>query len=246
MPQHYFHLQGLTFGALGDTVLASYVLSTLALAVIVWEGFRLKTYGMPPLGIISMLSVCLICIIGPFSGQSHLFYSRTNHGLLATWALDAALLAVIFGQYLAYGPRHVSLLRQHVDKFHWFAWLEFAVVALGFWSFIVYYQDYYVNEACPIAILIMTAGFVASIYMRGDLKGLSVLVGCLLGLSNFLLYGAVYAGNLSDPYPEAEYGYYFIYWLFLLTLALNVTYIVLLVRRKRDVLRQPQDDAVLV
>lgn len=233
MPQHFFHVPGLSFGFLGYTVLVSYLLSSLALAVMVWDGFRLKTYGMSPMGIVTMLSVCLICVVGPFTEQSHLFYPADNWKLLLTWGLDAALLAVIFAQYLIYGPAHDPLLPDHADKFYVLALLEFVVVLAGCWTFIVYYQDYYVNEICPIAILVMSVGYVISLYLRRDLRGLSVPAAWLLALSNLLLYGAVWAGNMSDPYPEAEYGYYFIYWLFGVTLALNFAYAALLPRHKR-------------
>jgi hypothetical protein len=237
MPQHYFHIEGLSYGFLGIVVLFSYVCSTLALVVMIRDGFRLKTYGMPPLGIVSMLAVCLICVFGPFSGQSHLFFPKSEWKLTATWALDAVLLGVILFQYLRYAPRDPRLPPDRVEAFRLFVWGQLAVVVAGFWTFIVYYQDYYVNEACPIAILIMTAGYVASIHLRRDLRGLSLTAGWLLGISNLLLYGGVYAGNMSDPYPEAEYGYHFIYWLYGLTLAMNLGYVRLLALHKRDARR---------
>lgn len=234
MPQHYFHIEGLSYGFLGVVVLLSYICSTLALVLIIRDGFRLKTYGMPPLGLISMLAVCLICVFGPFSGQSHLFFPKSEWKLTATWALDGLLLAVILFQYFRHGPRELGLAGARAEGFYAYVWAQLAVVTAGFWTFIVYYQDYYVNEACPIAILIMTAGFLSSLYRRRDLRGLSLPAGWLLGISNLLLYGAVYAGNMSDPYPEAEYGYDFIYWLYALTLTMNAAYVWLLRHHRRQ------------
>lgn len=239
MPQHYFHIEGLSYGFLGIVVLLSYILSMLALVVMIWDGYRLKTYGMPPLAIIAMLSICLICVFGPFSNQSHLFFPKSQWQLIATWGLDGALLGVIFFQYLRYGPGALGLSGHAVDGFHLSAWATFAVSITGFWSFIVYYQDYYVNEAAPIAILIMSLGYMTSLYLRPNLDGLSVPAGWLLALSNLLLYGAVYAGNMSDPYPEAEYGYYFIYWLYVVTLVVNFSYVFRLARHKRNPERRP-------
>ena len=51
----------------------SAICSALFVLIAVWDGWRLKTYGMPPLAIVSFLSAWLIALIGPFTNQSHLF-----------------------------------------------------------------------------------------------------------------------------------------------------------------------------
>jgi len=237
MPQHYFHVYELSTTFLAYTVLVSYLLSTGALIVMVRDGFRYKTYGMPFIGIACMLAVSVMCVVGPFTSQSHLFFPKDNWKLLLTWGLDAVLLGVILWQYLRYGRDDAPPLGAHLDQFRLLTLLQVVVIFSGFWAFIVYFQDYYVNEICPLAILFMTAGYVTSLYQRRDLTGLSVPAGWMLGLSNLLLYGAVVAGNMSDPFPEAEYGYGFIYWMYVITLLLNAIYVAILPHRRRQTMR---------
>lgn len=223
MARHYFHLHGLSVEALAMTVAVSYVLSALAVVVMVVHGFRRRTYAMPPISTMAMLSICAICVWGPFSNQSHLFYEKTKWPLLLTWGLDGALIAVILGQFLAWGRGDIfgGLPRA------WFYGLiavTLGTIASGLWSFIVFYQDYYVNEICPLVMLVMAAEYVHYAYASPGWKGISASVAWLLALSNLLLFSAVVLGNMADPYPEAEYGYGFIYWVYALTLLLNFLY----------------------
>jgi hypothetical protein len=238
MAKHYFHVEGLSLGFLAATVGVSYLFSSAATIWMVVHGFRHKTYAMPPAGIMSLLAVCLICVIGPFSDQSHLFYYRGQRALLFTWGLDALLLGVVFTQYLLYGGREAKRTG-HFGLFHLLGWSTFTVVGLGIWTFIVFYQDYYVNEICPIALFIVAAGYVRKTMVDPDWPGLSVGIAWLLGLSNLLLYSAVIAGNMSNPYPEAEYGYGFIYWLYGVTLVLNFVYVHLATQQRRGTRRPP-------
>ncbi|HET9370166.1 MAG TPA: hypothetical protein VFO19_07950 [Vicinamibacterales bacterium] len=224
MAKHYFHVEGLSLGFLAATVGVSYLLSSAASVWMVIHGFRHKTYAMPPAGLMALLSVCLICVFGPFSDQSHLFYYRGQTTLLITWGLDALLVGIVFAQYVTYGGRQAHRDGQ-LALFHLLVWSTFTVVGYGIWSFIIFYQDYYVNEICPIALFIVAAGYVRAAMADPQWRGLSLGVAWLLGLSNVLLFGAVVAGNMSDPYPEAEYGYGFIYWLYAVTLILNFVYV---------------------
>ena len=232
MPQHYYGITYLGRGFLGYTVGLSAICSALFVLIAVRDGWRLKTYGMPPLAIVSFLSAWLIALIGPFTNQSHLFPG--SRAEFVQFGVPFVLGTIILLQYLRYGPTDHPLLPHLTDRFRLLLWAQFVVVFAGLWSFVVYYQDYYVNEMEPIQNLVASGSLLAAAVLRQDLRGLSVPGAWFFLLGNLLLHVAMVAGDLSDPYPDAANGYYFIYWPMSTIFVVNLGYAILLRRRKRD------------
>ena len=231
MVRHYFG--SLMFGRslLGYVVAASAVCSALFVLIAVWDGFRHKTYGMPPLAIVSFLAAWIIALVGPFTGQSHLFPASSSE--FWQFGVPVALGLVIFWQFLRYAPTSHPMAPGLTDRYHLLVWAEFVAIYMGLWTFIVFYQDYYVNEMEPLQNLVASVSLLASVFLRRDLRGQSVLGAWLFLAGNALLHLAMVAGNLSDPYPEAQHGYSFIFWVMAMIFFLNLAYALLLPRRKR-------------
>lgn len=237
MVRHYFGSLMLGRGLLGYVVAASAVCSALFVLIAVWDGFRHKTYGMPPLALVSFLAAWIIAVVGPFTDQSHLFPGSGSE--YWQFGVPVALGLVIFWQFLRYAPTTHPLVPDLTDRYHLLVWAEFAAVYMGLWTFAVFYQDYYVNEMEPLQNLIASASLLASVFLRQNLRGQSVLGAWLFLAGNTLLHGAMVAGNLSDPYPEAQHGYAFIFWIMAMIFILNVAYALLLPRRKRSLAARP-------
>lgn len=231
MPQHYFGIIGIDRGSLKLEVAIAGLVSCLALLMMIRDGFRAKTHAMPPLAIVSMLPAFLVSLIGPFTEQAYLFPPTLD--AFAMFLLPVALMSIIFWQCLHWGKSHSHLIEDHVDSFHILLWAQFTVFLTGFWNYVVYQQDYFVNEMEPLAVLIGSVGFLSSVYTRRDIRAQSVAAGWIFGLGNFLMYAPMVAGNMSDPYPQADHGYYFPYWIFSVTLIVNVAYPIVLRRRQR-------------
>jgi hypothetical protein len=215
-------------------VLASYVLYFVAQLLLVFHGFRLKSYGMPLLSSAMLLAIAFACVIGPHTRQSHLFYDASKWNLVVVWVLSFLLQALIFAQYLRWGPsqphRH-PLLGQY---FHPIAWVALSL-SFGFvWLFIVFYQDYYVNEIFPLSTLLMAVGYVGTLYTRMRLRGLSEAAAWIYTVAIALLYLGTALGDMSQPFPEAMHGYGLIYFIWTLTVALMVAYSVSLGQRRSE------------
>lgn len=223
----------------GSMVLACYLMWLVAYGIMIVQGFRQKSYGMPPIGAAAILAINGIAVYGPFSNQTHLFYYKENYTLLAIWSLQTLLQAIVFVQYLMYGREKGHPIGQVHKYFYVVAVGTVAAFAYTFWTFIGYYQDYYINEICPIALLVASATFFATLHNRPDLRGLSMTVGWLIAVGDLLLYSAVVLGDMSDPYPDASFGYGLIYWIYFITLVLNFTYAVLLTRRRHELRADP-------
>jgi hypothetical protein len=219
-------------------VMASYVLYFVAQLLMVLHGFRLKSYGMPLLSSAMLLAIAFACVIGPHTRQSHLFYPASQWNLVVVWVASFALQALIFAQYLRWGithPHRHPLLGRY---FHPLA-LASLLLAFGFvWLFVVFYQDYYVNEIFPIATLLMAIGYVGTLYTRVRLRGLSVAVAWIYTAAIAFLYLGTALGDMSQPFPEAANGYGLIYFVWILTVVLMGAYSVQLGRR-RDELGRP-------
>jgi len=235
-------LHDLEFTAPGALVRAAmvgvcYMLWNVSSVVMIVQGFREKSYGMPLLGLSAVLAVDLVALYGPFSGQSHLFYYKEDYLLLGVWALWTLMQGLVYAQFLMYGRSHGHSIPEMERYFYPIAIGLPVTMVVTFWTFVVYYQDYYVNEICPIAVLIMSGAYLNELRVRPDLRGLSVAVGWMLAIAQLLLYSAVVLGDMTDPYPDASFGYGFIYWIYIVTVIMNFTYAVL-ITRKRRALRQ--------
>jgi hypothetical protein len=213
-------------------VIACYVLWNAGYVMMMIQGRRQRSYGMPTIGSAAVLGICIVALYGPFSNQSHLFYYKTNYVTLSVWIISLVLQGGVYAQCLYYGRNHPHVVPEVRSHFYVLAIGLLVAMTITFWTFIVYYQDYYVNEICPIAVLIMSAAFFETLYTRPDLRGLSATVAWMLAVGDLLLYAAVVLGDITDPFPDAAFGYGFIYWIYSLTLVLNFTYAILVTRRR--------------
>ncbi|MGD8417603.1 MAG: hypothetical protein PVH91_11135 [Pseudomonadales bacterium] len=218
-------------------VRVSYVLMTLAMIHIIVQSFLQKTYGMPPLGTIVMLATTAMCgFIGPWV-LGPLFYPSTDKMTVWIWRAWFFMTLIVYVQWIAWGirthPDWPFLKRYAVPL----SLAAFLVALAGAYTFVVFYQDFYVNELSPIGMLLLAIGYITTVFLRPSLYGLSLAVAWYWFIGNALLYGATMAGGMHAAYPDAEHGYAFVYWVFAITLVLNVAYIIMLTP-KRDRLRE--------
>ncbi len=210
---------GKKFSPLRNAIVGlSYFLWTLALGLIIYRGFKYQTWGMPMIGSASMLAlVFLTGFVGPWR-EPELFFPKENLTLVWVWRTWFVIVAVIFLQYLLYnrskGARAVALLT-----------LGGSVITT--WTFITFYQDYYVNEANAIVLLIMTLAYLWELGVGRDLTGMSPTIAWCLALGTAALYVPTLAGDMIDAFPFAYHGHAFIYWVFGITIVLLVIYAVL-------------------
>lgn len=235
MPEHYFGFIGLGRESLRYIVALSAVCSSLFIVIALWDGFRLrpKTYGLTPLAIATFVAQCLVSIVGPSTSQSYLWSHNTASNYLQ-FGVPLMLLAIIFWQYLRYGPRQHPLVPNVTDRFHVLAWVALVVSFAVSWTFVVYHQDFFVNELQPTLNLIASVSLLAAVFVREDIRGLSVPGAWFYFAGNLLLYASMWAGEMSDPYPMAQHGYTYIYWIWMMIFAFNIAYAVLLRQRKRS------------
>ena len=233
MPDHYFGMLSLGREFLRYSVGLAGVCSFLFIFIAVIDGFRFKTYGLTPLALVTFLAQWLVSVAGPFTRYMYLWMHDWMSNAIQFGA-PSLFGIVIFAQYLRYGPQQHPLAPGIVDRYHVLAWLGLIVSAVGCWTFIVYHQDFFVNEVQPTQNLIASASLLGAVFLREDVRGLSVIGAWFYFAGNLILYGGMYAGQMSDPYPVAQFGYYYLYWMWSLMLVLNVAYAVLLQRRKRD------------
>ena len=207
-------------------VLGSYVLWTIALILMIIRGFREKTYGMPVVGSAGMLAMCFIAgYIGPWV-QPHLFVPvGSSTILLWTWRFWFWVMALVYVQYLLY-----SRSRKH--------WLLIGLSTLAgilfiAWTFVIFYQDYYVNELSPLVVF-MTAAFYFVEFRAGDeMRGMTPTIAWLLAVGTALLYVQVVLGDMKDAYPFKHSGYDFIYLTYSLTLILMFVYAWIVTERSK-------------
>src|SRR5262245_8507257 len=198
-------------------VIGCYVLWNVAYGMMIVQGYRQKSYGMPTIGSAAVLSTCIVALYGPFSHQSHLFYYKENYLTLSVWIISLVLQAGVYAQCIMYGRDHSHVIPEAGRHFVLICLGLIVVMTITFWNFIVYYQDYYVNEICPIAVLVSSAAFFPTLYARRkDLRGLSVACSWMLAIGDLLLDTSIVFGDITDPFPDASFGYGFIYWIFIL------------------------------
>ncbi|MGH0028757.1 MAG: hypothetical protein ACQGVC_03130 [Myxococcota bacterium] len=186
---------------LAAMVAVSYVIQAVTIVLIVIHGFRKRSYGMPVFGVVAFLAISVICgWMAPL--QPQLFRDVLSQPvLLWMWRGFALLMVVVFCQYFYYS-RSLPTFWPEVARYRVvLSLLLFGAVLYGCWSFIVFYQDVYVNEIFPLVMMVVSVNYVTALFTRPKLRGLSVLVGVGWLVSNLLLYGATAMGNMDDPYP---------------------------------------------
>lgn len=214
----------------------SYFLWFVGLIWMVVQGFKQKSYGMPPIGTAAMLGICVIAVVGPYI-EPHLFYDPAeNPALPIIWTAWGILVGIVYVQYIMYGKNHPARILEFKKNFYAIAIGTLIVMTAIDWTFIVFYQDYYVNVSCALfAVLPMSVGWFASLYTRPKLRGLSVTVAWLFTIGTALLYIAIMLGDMSDPFRgHSDTGYGFPILIMVLTMFLNVWYAITLTRRRRE------------
>ncbi len=228
----------------------SYIVFLTLFGLMIYIGFKTKSYGMPFLGIVAHLAVITICaFIGPFSDHSHLFCEEISTGkssglcpettsgqiLIWFWRLLFALQGTIFIQYLMYGKKIIHPIKMLHERFYFIAAIGLVLNLLFFWFFIVFYQDFYVNEASAFAVLIIAVFYLYLLSTRTDLTGLSPAVAWLWTAGMGLLYLGTAVGNMKNPYPDhANTGYGLIYLIYVVTVVFLAWYAVALTKRRRQ------------
>jgi hypothetical protein len=214
-------------------VALSYILWVVALALIIWRGYKLKTYGMPAISLVSMLSICFLAgFVGPWVDEQK-FFSPDQWQLVWTWRLWWVELLIIFAQFILYGWNQIRSPLQ--PYFYMYVLVSVMVAGLTQWTFIIFFQDYYVNIACPLlCVLPMAVGYLTVPFVRSDLHGLSIAAAWLLTIGTTFLYLSVVLNDMSAPYPGHEStGYGFLYWVFGFTIILFYASTIILVQKTR-------------
>ena len=134
-------------------VVFAYLCATAAFIVMIYHGFKYKTYGMPPLSNAAALGFTVIVgFYGPWSDQSHLFpiASDPHFGLkINLWRLWAVLMTIVLIQYFMWSKHHRSIW-SNLEHYHLPFFLNSNVLfvlmlislALGEWFFIVFYRKF--------------------------------------------------------------------------------------------------------
>ena len=216
---------------LAAMVALSYIMWVVAQTLIIWRGYKLKTFGMPALGLISTVSLCFLTgFVGPWVAKD-LFYSKEHWYLVWTWRLWWLQGVIIFVQFIRYGKYQLSTALQ--PYFYMFVLVSVLVAGVTQWTFIIFFKDYYVNIACPLlCVLPMSFGYLMAPFTRSNLKGLSISAAWLLTIGTALLYLSVVLNDMSQPYPgHQSTGYGFIYWIYGLTIFLYYVATVMLVHK---------------
>lgn len=233
MPEHYFGIIALGRDLLRYGVALSAVFSSLFIVIAVWNGFKYKTYGLTVIALVTFLAQWIVSLAGPFSSYKYLWPHNPTSNFIQ-FGIPTLLGLIIFWQFLRYAPIRHPLLPGVKDRYHLAAWAGFVVSAAGCWTFIVYHQDYFVNEVQPTQNLVASVSLLAAVFLRPDIRGLSVVGAWCYLIGNAMLYTGMWAGEMSDPFPMAEHGYYYIYWLWWMIFLSNLAYAILLRRRKRS------------
>lgn len=218
-------------------VVLSYVLFLASLLFMIVVGFRQRSYGMPIVGASLHLAMTIICgFIGPWSAHANLFYDpSTSHSVVWFWRLLFALNAIIVIQYLVYGRSHPHLTMVQQKHFYPISAAILLLSLLLVWQFVIFFQDFYVNDVSPLIVMIIAAGYYTSLWLRPQLRGLSLIGVWLWSVATALLYLGVVLGDMSQPYPDhADTGYGFIYSLYTVTIVLNFAFVAILTRRRRE------------
>jgi hypothetical protein len=199
----------------------SYILYFIADGLIIYTSFRRKTYGQPPIPAALLLGSSLAALIGPFTDQRHLFYDLGAPGksqLPAVWAFAVLVQFIIFAQYFVYGRGPAPVSRGRFVAAFFSPWVLLSTLAafVFSWTYIVFYQDFYVNEIFALVTLLMTVGYVGSLSADTGLRGMPVAgAWCYTGAITFAEIGT-YVGGMEAAYPDARHGYAFIYFCWIL------------------------------
>lgn len=229
MLNSHFGAIGIDRGSLKLGVAIAGLVSAIALILMIRDAYRAKTPAMPSVAVAALFSVFLICVAGPYTSEAYLFPTPLDSA--AMFGLPAVLAAILFWQCRLWGADDTNVI--DTTKYRVIIYTQLLVFITGAWTYIVYHQDYFVNETEPLAVLIASTAFLSSVYTRRQIHAQSELAGWVFAVGNFLMYAPMALGNMSDPYPQADHGYGFPYWIFAITLIVNISYPLTLRRRRQ-------------
>lgn len=193
-------------------VTVSYVMFTVGLILVVVRGHKRRSWGMPPLSAVSTGGICLLCLAGP-TLEPDLFPNPAPVWFYISWVSWLVPLAVIFYQHHRFGDTGHAVTIGLILSF------------IGGWSYIDFYQCYYVNVLSPIATFGMSLGYVLLAFRPPLSAALSVPAAWLMAIGTLGLYGATVLGGMPASYPRHEgTGYSLLYFLFVTTVVFLFIY----------------------
>ena len=239
----------------GIMVGISYLILTMAYVILIVQGFRKKSYGMPLIGQAAMLAVTIL-VVGPGPMlQPCLFdvFIRVPEGFAPGLAADPAKLyagataaawvwriglviqGIVFFQYLKWGREQSFVVETQRKFFHLSAWGVLALFTVMSYLYIIFYQDYYVNEVYLVATVILAVSYLASLQVNTNLRGFSVLAAWCWAIGTLFLYIGIVIGHMNEAFHDhLDTGYEFIHALYIVAVCVFTAYAIGLTRRYRS------------
>lgn len=233
----------------------SYLILTAAYIILLVQGFRTKSYGMPLIGQAAMLAVTIL-VVGPGPMlQPCLFdtFIRVPEGFAPglaadpqklyfgasaaawVWRIGLVIQGLVFFQYLKWGKDQTFILEFQKKYFYLTAWGVLALFTLMSYLYIVFYQDYYVNEVYLVATVILAVSYLGSLQFNSNLRGFSVLTAWCWTIGTLLLYIGIVIGHMNEAFHDhLDTGYEYIHALYILAVAFFAAYAVGLTKRYRS------------
>ncbi len=251
-----FHNHDLAKGLGIVLICISYFLFFASYFLMIWRAHKEKSHAAPLLPITMQVGIGSICIVGPFI-EPALFYSKENVWTIVIWAAHTLCWLVMFAQWLRHAPSHPSRFPEWRKYLVPLAFGGLVVWTITEWLFITFSRDYYVNETYPIWTVLFGIGWLTSLALRPQLRGLSLLAAWGLTLATLLLYVATILGGMEVSYPchseeclgPVEYdaslsatcdlcvepsGYAFVYWMNAFGVLLLLAYAIRLTQRREE------------
>ena len=137
---------------LASLVGISYLIQFVTVLLIMIQGYRHGSYGMPIFGVVFMLGICFICgFVGP-AYLPHLFQRFLEAPvLLWLWKIWTGFMLVVFVQYVVTVNRHPRLWPELSRYAFVLSVLLLVLVTYGQWTFIIFFQAFLVRTNPPEA-----------------------------------------------------------------------------------------------
>lgn len=217
---------------LAAAIAAAFLLWTVALVMIIVWGQSYNTFGLPAVGIVALLSLSFLAgWIGPL-GARHIFYRRDAENRTSTlqiwiWRVWSILLLVIYIQYLQNGTGFMLLPLQ--VSFVPIALLALAIAGVTQWTFIMLVHDHFANITWVfLGLLPLSCGYFLSLFQEPPEQWhLPLVPAWLILIGMFLLCTAITLAGIWRFFGQPSQNFGFIYWIFLLSLALMTIYVVI-------------------
>ncbi len=239
----------------GIAVGVSYLILTLAYVIMLIQGFRHRSYGMPLVGQAAMLGVTILvvgpgpmlqpCLFDVFIRVPTNFEPGTLANITAfmsgstfavwVWRIGLVIQGLVFLQYLMWGRSHTDLTEAKRKHFYAIAFGVLALFTIIEYLYIVFYQDYYVNEVYLVATAIMAVSYLVALFTKTQLRGFSVSVAWCWAIGTLLLYTGIVIGHMNEAFHDhLDTGFGYIHALYAIAVATFVIYAIGLTRRFRS------------